>query len=176
MKKILIKTTEDAIFPTLWEMYESSFPLCERRALEDQVQIFLNDDYTLEAWIDDNNNLIGFISWWDCNDWRYVEHYAIHPTCRSGGYGSALLREWINENPTPVVLEIELVIDEITQRRKNFYFRLGFKENQIKHFQLPYHKDEGCLEMQLLSYPDLIPEDDYQRFHKKKCKEIMPQF
>jgi hypothetical protein len=71
-------------------------------------------------------------------------------------------------------LEIEPVVDEITQRRHNFYRKLGFKDNTIIHYQPPYHKETEALNLWLMSYPQPISEERYKKFQLKQQTEIMP--
>ncbi len=175
MKRIKIHSTKHPSFAAVWKIYELSFPLSERRTLDDQIRIFSNKTYSLEAWID-KEEVIGIIGWWYCNNLLFVEHFAIASEHRSSQYGSTFLSEWMNNSPFPVLLEIEPVIDELTQRRKNFYTRLGFVENDVKHYQPPYHKETGAVEMWIMSYPRLIEGTDYQNFYRKQCTEIMPVF
>ena len=175
MKRIKIESTENKFFPSFWEIYESAFPLCERRSLEDQIRIFTIDYYHLEAWIEEDK-LLGFIGWWNCEDLRYVEHYAIHPDSRSEGYGSTFLSEWVRNDKKLVLLEIEPVEDEISQRRQNFYHRLGFIDSPIRHWHPPYHKGMGRVDLWLLTYPDLLEENIYQKFHEKQKQVIIPPF
>lgn len=175
MKKIIINTTSHPFFPAFWEIYEPSFPLCERRSLEDQELIFSNETYHLEAWIE-ADRLYGFIGWWDCPGLRYVEHYAVHPEYRSSGYGSVFLSEWIKESDIPVLLEIEPVTDDISRRRQSFYKRLGLKENDIRHWHPPYHRGMDRVELWLMSYPDPIQKDTYNMFIQKQRTEIIPPF
>jgi ribosomal protein S18 acetylase RimI-like enzyme len=175
MEIIRIENEKDVFFHSFWEIYEPAFPFCERRSLDDQVRIFTNKTCFLEAWIE-NGVVLGFIGWWNCGDLRFVEHYAIHPACRSQGYGSLFLSGWINQNSLPVLLEIEPVTDDISRRRQQFYRKLGFKDNAIKHRQPPYHKGEKPLNMWLMSYPHEISTNCYERFYFKQQKEIMPQF
>ncbi len=174
MKRIHINTTNHPIFNAVWEICETSFPLSERRTLEDQIRIFSDKTYFLEAWIE-QEKVLGIIGWWNCDGIRFVEHYAITPDSRSSGYGSIFLSEWMSDNEIPVLLEIEPVVDAITQRRKNFYLKLGFVQNEIKHYLPPYHKETGSVEMWVMSYPRLIEPEEYLRFYRKQCEEIMPE-
>ncbi len=174
MQRIHIQSVDCPSFLSLWKIYEFSFPLSERRSLDDQIRIFSNETYRLEAWIE-NEQVVGFIGWWICDGLRFVEHYAIAPEHRSSGYGSSFLKGWMQENDTPVVLEIEPVTDETTLRRHKFYSGLGMKDNYIKHFQPPYHKETGPVELWLMSYPGTISGDTYRKFYQKQCKEIMPE-
>jgi ribosomal protein S18 acetylase RimI-like enzyme len=174
MTRYSVKDASDPFFPPLWEIYDSSFPLCEKRTYADQIHILSNRKYALEVWVEDET-VRGFIGWWDCGDLRYIEHYAIHPGFRSAGHGSRFLSEWLNDSNIPVLLEIEPVTDEITRRRQAFYRRLGFKDNPIIHCQPPYHKDTAAVRLRLMSYPRPITNECYERFYKKQRTVIIPQ-
>lgn len=175
MNRIVIESIRNRFFLSFWEIYESSFPLCERRSQEDQIRIFALNYYRLEAWVE-NNNLLGFIGWWDLKDTRYVEHYAIHPDCRSEGYGSKFLKEWMEDSDKLVLLEIEPVKDEMTQRRQNFYHRLGFIDSEIPHCHPPYHKGMKPVNLWLLTYPNGLTPEICQKFREKQRKVIIPPF
>jgi GNAT superfamily N-acetyltransferase len=170
-----IRNEKDVFFRTFWKIYELAFPFCERRPLEEQIRIFTDKTYFLDVWAE-NEALLGFIGWWNCGDLRFVEHYAIHPDHRSKGYGSRFLSGWINQDTLPVLLEIEPAVDETSRRRQNFYRKLGFKDNVIKHCQPPYHKGEKPLNLWLMSYPREISANCYERFYSKQRTEIIPQF
>ncbi len=174
IERITINSVQHPLFPSIWEIYETSFPLCERRILEDQIRIFANNTYHLQAWVE-NKDVKGIIGEWNCDGLRFVEHYAISSQYRSMGYGSIFLSEWIADNNLPVLLEIEPVVDEITQRRQNFYMNLGFIRNNIKHVQPAYHKETNPVELWIMSYPRLIAAEEYRMFYQKQCFEIMPK-
>ncbi|MDH8701678.1 hypothetical protein M2138_001027 [Dysgonomonadaceae bacterium PH5-43] len=173
MYRIKITTDNDKLFASFWEIYEYSFPLCERRSLEDQQRIFNLNNYHLEAWVKDDT-ILGFIGWWDLDDLRYVEHYAINIDYRSEGYGSKFLKEWLRTNNKQVLLEIEPVEDEITLRRQNFYHRLNFVDSNIRHWHPPYHKGLDRVDLWLLTYPNSLDEEVYQRFHNTQKEVIIP--
>ncbi len=176
MKRIIIPNEEHVLFSALWPLYESAFPYAERRSLEEQRLIFAHTHYRLEAWAEENR-LFGFIGWWQCDAWRFAEHYAIAPEARSSGYGSRFLQEWMKESDDPVVLEIEPEIDDITRRRRVFYHRLGFRYNAgIDYYQLPFHRELQPLKLWLLTWPDDMQENDFQKFYQKLKTEIMPSF
>jgi ribosomal protein S18 acetylase RimI-like enzyme len=174
MRTIRIKNEKDLFFQAFWEIYKSAFPFCERRSLEEQIRIFTNRTYFLDVWTK-NETVLGFIGWWNCVELRFVEHYAIHQAYRSQGYGSLFLSEWINQNALPVLLEIEPAIDETSQKRQQFYRKLGFKDNTIKHYQPAYREGEKFLKLWLMSYPHEISTSCYRKFYLKQKMEIMPQ-
>lgn len=174
MNKIKIADIDNELFAGVWALYEELFPLSERRTIEEQQKILGNPAYFLEAWTEDGH-AVGFMGWWNCDDLRFVEHYAISADRHSKGYGSAFMKEWIAESEKPVILEIEMVTDETTARRKNFYLRLGFHTNDIEHFQPPFHPGIENIDMEVLSFPRPVTTDEYDRFRRKQLDEIMPK-
>ncbi len=172
MNRITINSITHPLFEAFWELYEPAFPLCERRTKESYARVFTNPDFHLEMWVE-CGRIHGLIGWWECPGVRFAEHYAIHPDLHSSGYGSRFLKEWMAESATPVLLEIEPPVDEITNRRLNFYKRLGFHENNIYHLQPPYHAGMGPLHLEILSYPQVISGATYQAFVHKQRTEIM---
>jgi GNAT superfamily N-acetyltransferase len=177
LKKITITTAAHPFFTSLWEVYETSFPLDERRSLEQQISLFSRETYHLEAWVK-AADLLGLIAWWDGFDFpdglRFVEHFALAPACRGAGYGSAFLLDWIRENQCPVLLEIEVPVDETTRRREAFYRRLGFQTNRFEHWHPSYQDGTGRVELRIMSYPAPLSELAYQHFFQKLHSEMIP--
>ncbi|MDR0972351.1 MAG: GNAT family N-acetyltransferase, partial [Prevotellaceae bacterium] len=163
MKHQILTTADDRLFPEVWEIYEQAFPLCERRIYDGQVRIMSEHRYTLEVWTNEER-VIGFVGWWNFGAFRYLEHFAVNPLCRSEGYGSLILSEWIRADVLPVVLEIEPVTDELTHRRQSFYHRLGFCDNSMIHVQPPYHPTTQPVTLWIMSYPAPILAHTYEEF------------
>lgn len=172
IRRIHITKTGDPVYLPFQELYLSAFPLCERRNPEHIPALFDEDNYHLEAWVS-TGLLLGFIEWWDDESFRYIEHYAIHPDHRSSGFGSRFLSEWMSDNAKTIILEIEPVVDKLTEKRLRFYQRLSFVENKhIHHLQPPYHKHTPPVPYEILSFPGLLSEEIYLRFQelqKKTC-------
>ncbi|MDR2765554.1 MAG: GNAT family N-acetyltransferase [Tannerella sp.] len=173
--KTLVQSPDDPLFPAFLALCESSFPLAERRLPEDQRLLFDKDTYTLEAWVE-GDLPAGFLGWWDCGDLRFAEHFVIHPSCRSRGYGSRFLSEWMRGSDLPVLLEIEPVKDETTRRRQRFYHRLGFKDNEMTYYQPPYHREMQAVHLWLMSWPQPLTQRSYEKFRQLQLTEIMPPF
>ena len=73
----------------------------------------------------------------------------------------------------PVILEIEMPVDELTKRRLKFYELAGFIRNPHKHYMPPYHENDPPLEMEILTYPTQISEELYQRFARFQREVVM---
>lgn len=161
MHSIRIENEHSPYFPLIWNTYESSFPESERRFLPAQKAVFENPNYRLDVWFDENGAFVGLMDWWEYGGFRYVEHLAIAPEARSGGFGSKILKSWIDSSEKPVFLEIDKVRDEISQRRLNFYRRLGFVENPMEHEQPHFQGTGEKVSLRVLSYPEGMSEAEY---------------
>lgn len=174
LKKFRIGDAAHPAFAEFWQIYQDSFPLHERRALEDQREVFQNDTYHLRGW-EENGRMIGFLGWWTAPRFTFAEHYAIRPGLKSQGHGTRLFAEWLAEAPAPVILEIEPVVDDTTRRRLRFYQRLSFVENPWEHHQPPYHPGMAPVPLRLLSRPGAVSEETYRDFVRKQREEITPR-
>lgn len=171
MRSIRITDIHSPFYPAFQRTNKASFPENERRSDMAQAMALANPRYRLDAWLD-NDIFIGFMGWWDYGDYRYIEHVAVTPEARSVGYGGKMLAAWLDKSPTPVYLEIEEVVDDITRRRLNFYQRLGFVETPMRHQQPPYQGRGGTVPMQVLSWPDALSSKQYQSLIRALHAEV----
>lgn len=80
MQIIRISDIHHPRFGEVWHLYQNSFPLCEQRTLDHQITAFKADRFHLDVYLD-GETLVGFIGYWDFDDYLYIEHYAINSTC-----------------------------------------------------------------------------------------------
>lgn len=173
METIRITTTDERLFGQLWKIYNDSFPRVERRTLEHQQIALRSDDYRLMAYAE-GDTLAGLIGYWEFADYIYVEHLAVNPAMRGGGYGSRMMRELIGSTAKTIILEIEPVQDEQTARRLRFYEKLGFRVNPYAHAQHMYHDDDPQgFALTVLSYPEPISRSQYERFNDDLQQVVM---
>lgn len=170
-----IKNSDDQYYTEFWRIYSASFPLYERREIEQQAVIFHKPGYLLTIFISDNV-FIGFISSWITKEFIFIEHFAIAPEFRNQGQGNAVLNVFIESNSFPIILEIEPPVDKITRSRLRFYESLNFKINNHNHSQPAYHKKDEPVPMKILSYPAEINDINYQYFARFQKEIVMGQF
>ena len=116
-----------------------------------------------------------FFTFWDFgHGYLYGEHFAVDPSRRGGGTGTAVL-DYIKGLGRPMLLEIELPVedDEMTFRRKLFYERNGFILNPWHHVQPAYHDDSVPVEMHIMSWPYVFSKEEYETFRADQAG-IMP--
>lgn len=163
MDKNRINCTDDPMFEYVWKIYNYSFPACERRTIEHQKQAFNSPFYSL-VYFKDKGEVVGFVGYWEFDEYLYIEHIAINKSCRGGGYGSKILREIQAATDKIIILEIDEVVDEVSERRLRFYERAGFTRNHYKHKGHIYREEEIVPMLEILTYPEAINVEIYNGF------------
>ena len=155
---------------------EKSFPKNEYRAKESQKKLLKNPMYKLDVKTDESGKTIAFIASWDFPKFIFIEHLAVDPSCRGKGMGSKIMKDFINNSKKPIVLEIEIPNDEISIKRKNFYEKLGFKLNNHEYYQLPLRKGDKPMKLNLMSYPEEIPDENFEIIENIIQSFVYPEF
>lgn len=141
-------------------LYIESFPLSERRPVEKMFDLYEKNSLFVIALTIEDDNLVGFLTYWDLGEYIFAEHFAISPEYRNGGYGRKAM-ELFKEVPKPIILEVELPTTILSERRIGFYQRLGFKLwDNVLYQQPAYHKDGNAIPMKLMTYGDMDVERD----------------
>lgn len=167
-----IKTTGDPYFAEFWRIYTESFPQNEKRTIKQQIEVLKKPEYQLEIYLCDVQ-VVGFNAFWTTTDFIFIEHLAIAPEVRSKGLGSLILKPFVESKTIPVILEIDIPIDELTFRRLKFYESLGFVKNDHIHFMPPYARKDEPLRLQILTYPTGISDNLYNQFARFQKEIVM---
>lgn len=139
-------------FDRVWEIMEASFPVDERRPLDDQRAVMDDPDYTVYVSHDEHGKIEGFISVWMLDDIAYVEHFAVAPECRGGGLGSRMLRKTAELTGGKLLcLEVEPPKTDIARRRIAFYERNGFYLNDYDYEQPAYAPDRAAVPLCIMT-------------------------
>ena len=168
MEVVRVSGSESDYYGDFWKLYQSSFPVHEKRTSGRQEGLFGDPRYHLDFYTE-AGVLVAFMSYWDFDDVIYIEHYAVNPAMRGGGYGSSILDRFLMQASKPVVLEIDPVEDEISARRLRFYKALGFAKNPYKHIQPAYAEGFDGFVLTVLSYPRALCRAEYDKFYGELC-------
>ena len=126
----------------------------------------------------DDGRRVGFISCWQWPDLAYVEHFAVDPAVRGGGYGAAALQRLCAEACTPVVLEVEKPHDEMSRRRIGFYRRCGFVLSERPYVQPPYSEGARPLPLHLMFFAapsagsDVVPDSFFCEVRDRLHRDV----
>lgn len=167
-----IKTSDVEGYTYMERLMVASFPEDEYRDLVDLRKYTDTLPHFYNNLILDNEMPVGFISYWFLDDFYYVEHFAIDPDKRNGGYGRRLLAQLKEELSLPIVLEVELPNEEMAQRRIHFYERQHFTLWENEYFQPPYKPIYRPLPMLLMVNGEMDAEKDFEKIKKKLFQEV----
>jgi GNAT superfamily N-acetyltransferase len=167
-----IHTTDEIYYSFVEKVLIDSFPSNEYRDLDDfrlysDTKSIFHNNIILEK-----DKLVGLITYWDFHDFCYIEHFAIEKSMRGKGYGAFalyLLKKIIN---TPIVLEVELPINDITVRRIRFYHRQGFSSWDNYYEQPPYRPTDKSYPMMLMASGNLSHETNFKKIKHTIYKEV----
>lgn len=164
--------TSDKEYAFAEQLLMTAFPPEEHRELETQRDFTDNNELFYNNIILENDIPMGIVSFWNFNDFYYIEHFAISPDYRNGGCGKKVL-EYLNQQiSAPIVLEVELPETEMSKRRINFYKRIGYKLIQEEYYQPPYRKQDNKLPMFLMVYDQNQEITDFTPIKKKLYKYV----
>lgn len=155
------------LYPYMENLLHVAFPENERR--DDCNQRFNadNEDSFHPLLVVDKDNPIGILTYWQLNDFIYIEHFAVDPLLRGKGLGHKILREFIKkQGRLPIVLEVEHPNNDISLRRIRFYEREGFALWRNHYMQPPYRLTDKAFPLYLMVYGELSSERDYPHIEK----------
>jgi len=154
----------DRYFTEFKEIYSVSFPVFEQRTDGQHIYALSSENCHVDCYVEDGQ-FIGFIVYWEFDKYIYIEHFAIHPSQRGKNYGTLFLENLITKNDKPVILEIDPIIDDISERRYRFYEALGFKKNVYLHTHPAYREGYPDHKLVVLSSDREISEEEYSHFY-----------
>lgn len=71
-----------------------------------------------------------------------------------------------------IVVEVERPNTDITQRRIEFYKKVGFKLNKYDYIQPPYGVGKNPVPMFLMTFPNKIKESEFILIRKKLHSDV----
>lgn len=165
-----LSTNNAHLFDRAFNLYQSAFPVEERRDEVEQQRVLKKENYHFDL-IMDQDNLVGVMLYWETEDFVYLEHFTTLPELRGRGFGKGAL-QLLKEKNKVILLEIEPPQDELTERRYSFYKRNQFVMNPYFHIQAKYHLGDEDLELKIMSYPRVLEKDEYRSFYEYMTREI----
>ncbi len=158
-----IQSIDDIYFGKMWELYLNSFPLDEQRSHEDHIQAMLDDRFYCVVYLEDET-LIAFMHYWDLPTCRFIEYFAVNPNTRGKGVGTQIIKEFATSHAKKLVLDIEEIVDEHTEKRWQFYKKMGFEMHEKICMHPPYQKDSAPFALHVLSFPKVLNDEEYNLF------------
>jgi predicted GNAT superfamily acetyltransferase len=146
-------------------LYTSAFEADERREFSQIFTLTTRNDFRFYV-LEDSQSPIAILALWNFETFCYIEHFAVDNNLRNGGRGTTIIQDIISKSQNPIVLEVELPMTPMAQRRIRFYERLGFVLLPFDYFQPPYSPDKKPVAMHIMT-TDTTP-FNHQRFETIK--------
>ncbi len=170
MNQFIYKNNNSDLSKTVWQLYESAFPIYERRSLKLHLKAMQDNRFYPYVYTSEQSKLLAICFYWDFADFKYLEHFAVHPHYRNQGIGSKIIQT-LNIGKQPIILEIEPPIDTLTQQRLNFYEQNQFKYTGYQFTQLKYRRKANNVQLELLCNKEMSL-NLYKKFKTIIYKEL----
>ncbi len=141
---------ESKYFQKVIALYLSAFPTDERRPEKEFTELILSGKMELYIVLD-NNQLVGFITYWNLDSFGFIEHFAVASGSRGKGYGSVILSLLLEKKSKPTLLEVETPETPQAVSRIRFYERSGFRIIRTSYVQPSYGTGRQPQDMYLMS-------------------------
>lgn len=134
----------------IFAAYESTFPIDERRDETQFLALLENPDSFIFA-VKNEEGQVGYVILWKLEDCYYLEHFEVFEEFRNLKLGSQILTE-LKDKFGNIVLESEPShLDEMAERRINFYLRNGFSIISEDYIQPSYGPGKNSMNLFLMS-------------------------
>lgn len=167
-----IKTATDPLFMPLFALYQSAFPVEERRELSVLKQILEHEPRFTMAAVLKQGTFAGFLNYWQFSSFVYVEHFAVNSQLRGQSIGSEVLKTLFRNITIPIILEVEMPENDLAKRRIVFYERLNCTLLPHKYAQPPYDGAGNFLPMQLMTNNYDYAEKHFSHIKNTLYKEV----
>ena len=134
----------------IFSTYEKTFPADERRDKNQFLSLIENPACFIFALMTENES-VGYVILWELNDFYFLEHFEVFEEFRNRKFGSEILKV-LKEKFGNIILESEPThLNEMAERRINFYLRNGFSIISEKYMQPSYGEGKNSINLFLLS-------------------------
>ncbi len=165
-------------FPQVYDMMVRSFPPDEFRTFADQKALLQKEGYRVRV-LRRDGVILGFAATYDLADILFLEHFAVDPSCRGQGLGSAMLRWLMAQSEKPLCLEVELPETEVARRRIGFYARCGLVLHSFPYIQPALRADTAPVPLLLMTGGQPMTEEMFRTTQASLLRDVYekkPQF
>ena len=161
-------------YDKFFALLESDFCLDERKTKANELKAFKESNFS-PNFIYDGEIFVGYVCFWEFENFLFIEHLAISKEMRGTGVGSRFLKEFAENSNKPIILEVELPETEIAEKRIKFYERLGFVVNQFPYIQPAYQPESNPVDMFVMSYGSSLSKQNFDDYTHKIKKVVYNQ-
>lgn len=151
-------------FDKMYNILDEAFEPFLHRGYERQKALLENKNYNI-IYHKENDDLIGFITYWDLDNIIFAEHFAVDKNKRGSGIGKKIFNDFLNLDKIKI-LEVEPPHTEIDKKRIKLYESFGFIFNPNEYYQPPYNKGDEKTRLHIMSSQNLSDEQ-FNEYVKK---------
>ena len=171
LENLNISNKEEVAF--VERVYTDSFPQSERRPFDTMIDLYNESNKFIIQIVEQDGKNIGFLTFWDLGEFIFAEHFAIATEARNGGIGAIVMNLFMGEQIKPIVLEVEIPVTSLAERRIGFYQRLGYKLwESFTYHQPPYHEGENPIPMHLMTWGKIDLDKKFSEIKESIYTEI----
>ena len=142
----------DKDYGNCYKRMESAFPYNERRDEKQWIKLFKYPEFHCYFLKEEfENKTVGFVTFWDYDEFVFIEHFAIDDNCRGKGYGTEFLKQFQEMVKKNIILEVEPPLSLQAIKRINFYNRAGLILNDEFYYEQPSYHNEDTVPLILMS-------------------------
>lgn len=169
----MLKKIKKEDFDAVFSIMEQSFPLDEYRTYEEQKELFAIPEYAVYGLYEEDESLIkGFAAVWEFENFVFLEHLAVNPTCRNGGLGAKILQSLKEEFGKSICLEVELPETDLAKRRIGFYKRNGFVLNPYDYMQPSLSKGRNVIPLMIMTTEKGLSQEEFLEVRDLLYKKV----
>ena len=155
---------KDVEFDEFYGVLEEAFPFLERKTKSELYNDFLVIKNFFPCFILRDGEKVGIISYWEFDDFIFVEHLAIKKNLRNKALGTQFFNIFLNSITKTIVFEVEKLNNIMAKKRIHFYKRLGVVFNEYSYFQPSYHNGDDKVPMYFVSFPNNISLSQFENY------------
>ena len=169
MKYELLKLEE---FDRFYQILSNNFPTKEIKEYNYMKDTFYAGLYQVLT-LKDNDQIVGIMSFYQHDDFRFIDYFAIDGSLKGKGMGSKMLQYFINLDDKMVILEVEHPEDEQSKRRIAFYQCNGlYLNDQFEYFVPPVRNLKHRLYFHLMSSKRKINNIEFEKYYPQILKMV----
>ncbi len=158
-------------FNKMYALLQRSFPLGEYRSYETHRSLLDKPGYTVYARYDDGQ-IAGILTFWEFEDFAFIEHFAVAPECRNRGVGGQMLKQLQEKLDKMLCLEAEPPVTEIARRRIGFYKRNGFFLNAYPYVQPQLGEGRNAVALQIMTTGGEVSAEIFDRIKRTLYTQV----
>ncbi|KWW28918.1 MAG: hypothetical protein AUK63_1742 [bacterium P3] len=152
------------------DLFESAFPDEERPPFDELSKRDSSRFHFLLLLSGDDP--VGILTYWDFEDFVYVEHFAIDEEMRDQGFGKAAFLNFLSDQHKQVLFEVELPHDEESEHRVEFYSSMGLCQNPQDYIQPSYRDPQRLVIPMLIMSKYELDDDAFDEMRDTLYREV----